>query len=200
MYPTAQRAQKTRFHLLSFGPGASRLDGRMRSGDVYLAAMTRVIFILLVLLSPLAMAEPDIETQPPSQPVSKPDLSLDRLLRPSTPSVVLRQEQHGGKDREQWRDAFENAAIEVRDLGKSIANAQDQIRQAQSHEWGYSPTGGGDATDPEVLRLRAQLRRDRQSLEAAQQRLRDLDVEASLAGVPTEWREYEIPEPTVETP
>ena len=50
-----------------------------------------------------------------------------------------------------------------------------------------SPTGGGMPSDPEVLRLRAQLRRDRQSLEAARQRLRDLDVEASLAGVPDDW-------------
>jgi hypothetical protein len=39
-----------------------------------------------------------------------------------------------------------------------------------------------------VLKVRAQLRRDRQSLEASRQRLRDLDVEASLAGVPEDWR------------
>ncbi len=41
--------------------------------------------------------------------------------------------------------------------------------------------------DPEVQKLRAQLRRDRKSLETARRRLRDLQVEASLAGVPDGW-------------
>jgi hypothetical protein len=39
-----------------------------------------------------------------------------------------------------------------------------------------------------VLKLRAALKRDRQSLEAARQRLREIEVEASLAGVPDAWR------------
>ncbi len=54
-------------------------------------------------------------------------------------------------------------------------------------EWSYSPAGAGDATDPEVLKLLASLRRDRGSLETAHMRLRELEVEASLAEVPDHW-------------
>ena len=38
------------------------------------------------------------------------------------------------------------------------------------------------------VRRRPELRRDRQSLETARQRRRELEVEASLAGVPEAWR------------
>ena len=73
--------------------------------------------------------------------------------------------------------------------------AQEGIRAAAPDDWSFSPTGGGMPSDPEVLRLRAQLRRDRQSLEAARQRLRDLDVEASLAGVPDGWKQSRAASP-----
>ena len=76
---------------------------------------------------------------------------------------------------------------EVADLEGKVDFTQDKLRVAAAGDWNYSPAGG-EATDPEILKLRAQLRRDRQSLETARQRLRDLQVEASLAGVPEEWR------------
>ncbi|MGH2900204.1 MAG: hypothetical protein ACRDMZ_16135, partial [Solirubrobacteraceae bacterium] len=76
---------------------------------------------------------------------------------------------------------------EVADLEGKVEAIQNRLRQVTSGDWNYTPSGG-EATDPEVLKLRAQLRRDRQSLEASRQRLRDLQVEASLAGVPEEWR------------
>ena len=60
---------------------------------------------------------------------------------------------------------------------------------SSSWTWSRLRLATGEATDPEVLKLRAQLRRDRQSLEASRQRLRDLRVEASLAGVPEDWLE-----------
>jgi hypothetical protein len=81
---------------------------------------------------------------------------------------------------------FERESLEVADLEAKVEVSQNRLRQTASGDWNYSPAGG-QATDPEVLKLRAQLRRDRQSLEASRQRLRDLRVEASLAGVPAEW-------------
>ncbi len=118
--------------------------------------------------------------------LSAPSLNLERLLRP--PRVAgLPPETPGGKDREAWSTEFSGLRSEIADLEQGIALAQDGIREAAPDDWSFSPTGGGMPSDPEVLRLRAQLRRDRQSLEAARQRLRDLDVEASLAGVPDGW-------------
>ena len=86
-----------------------------------------------------------------------------------------------------WQDEFRRAREEVSDLEGKVEAGQQHLRSAAGGESNYSPAGG-EATDPEVLKLRAQLRRNRQSLEASRQRLRDLDVEASLAGVPEDWR------------
>jgi hypothetical protein len=123
---------------------------------------------------------------PQHQP-SKP-LDLDRLLRPPgtvvTPSI---EPSYGGRDRAAWQGQFIDARAEVADLEGKVEAIQNRLRQVTSSDWNYTPSGG-EVADPEVLKLRAQLRRDRQSLEASRQRLRDLQVEASLAGVPEEWR------------
>jgi len=123
----------------------------------------------------------------PQHNPSKP-LDLDRLLRP--PGVTAppsTEPSYGGRDRGAWQDEFVRARAEVTDLSGKVETLQSRLRQATAGDWNYSPSGG-EITDPEVLKLRAQLRRDRQSLEASRQRLRDLQVEASLAGVPDEWR------------
>ncbi len=115
-----------------------------------------------------------------------PTLDLDRLLKPrTTPSM---QVHYGGRGRGAWEAEFARARNEVAELEFKVAEAQVRYREASSAEWGYSPTGGqGMPTDPEVLKIRAEIKRDRQSLETARKRLRELGVEASLAGVPEEW-------------
>jgi hypothetical protein len=140
---------------------------------------------LLVFLSvaTLSWGQAPAPQQKPSEP-----LDLDRLLRPpgaitATPSA---EPSFGGRDRGAWREEFQRATLEVADLEEKVEVSQNRLRQTATGDWNYSPAGG-EATDPEVLKLRAQLRRDRQSLEASRQRLRDLRVEASLAGVPEEW-------------
>jgi hypothetical protein len=125
---------------------------------------------------------------PAPQHVPSKPLELDRLLRP--PGAVLApssEPSYGGRDRAEWQDQFINARAEVVDLEGKVEAIQNRLRQVTAGDWNYSPSGG-EAADPEVMKLRAQLRRDRQSLEASRQRLRDLQVEASLAGVPEEWR------------
>ena len=145
-----------------------------------------------------AFADPnDPENRPatPSEPapVAAPDsapkkpLGLDRLLTPGAVHAQPTGKYYGGRDQKAWQEEFRRAREEVSDLEGKVEAGQKHLRSAAGGEWNYSPAGG-EATDPEVLKLRAQLRRDRQSLEASRQRLRDLDVEASLAGVPEDWR------------
>jgi hypothetical protein len=130
------------------------------------------------------------EAPPAPSPAPKPSapLDLDRLLRPPgvAPATPTAESTLGGRDRAEWREAFEKANAEVADLESKVEVSQQRLRANTAGDWNYSPAGG-EASDPEVLKLRAQLRRDRQSLEAARQRLRDLRVEASLAGVPEAW-------------
>ena len=154
--------------------------------------------LLLILAAP---SVPLAQTAPPSggeaapedaapAPKTKPSapLDLDRLLRPPgvAPTTPTAEPALGGRDRAEWRDEFANANAEVADLESKVEVNQQRLRANTAGDWNYSPAGG-EASDPEVLKLRAQLRRDRQSLEAARQRLRDLRVEASLAGVPEVW-------------
>lgn len=124
---------------------------------------------------------PPLEAPPPKS------LDLERLLQLPAVRAQPSGNYFGGRDQKAWRDEFRRAREEVSDLEGKVEAGQKHLRSAAAGEWNYSPAGG-EATDPEVLKLRAQLRRDRQSLEASRQRLRDLDVEASLAGVPQEWR------------
>lgn len=144
-----------------------------------------VLGILLLPTEPWAQSE-----APPPAPGPKPaqPLDLDRLLRPpgGTAPAPAAEPSYGGRSRAAWREEYQRASLEVADLEAKVEVSQNRLRQTTTSDWNYSPAGG-EATDPEVLKLRAQLRRDRQSLEASRQRLRDLRVEASLAGVPEAW-------------
>jgi hypothetical protein len=133
---------------------------------------------------PTPGADPEPES---ASPAAEPDLGLDRLLRVPRSSVDA-PELRGGKDRAAWEAEFTEARQELDTLERRIEETQTKLREASPDDWAFSPTGGGAPSDPEVLKLRASLKRDRQSLEAARQRLREIEVEASLAGVPDSWR------------
>ncbi len=120
-------------------------------------------------------------------PEAAAPLDLDRLLR--VPGGSASQgERLGGRSRRAWFDEFERARGDVADLERRIQESQATLRSKASTDWGFTPAGASAPTDPETLKLRADLRRDRQSLDTARTRLRDLEVEASLAGVPDEWK------------
>ncbi len=157
--------------------------------SVYFAVVDLVVFVAVVMLALAGPASAD-EHERPARSGSRdaPDLDLDRLLRPPMPGPVT-LETPGGRDRETWRTRFVEVREEIAKLEEHIARTQAEIRTVSPDNWGFSPAGGGAPVDPEVLRLRAELRRDRKSLDAARARLRHLEIEAALAGVPDAWRE-----------
>lgn len=128
---------------------------------------------------------------------STPNLDLGDLLRPRPdfePSAPRpSSELMGGKDEAAWRETFGQARSEVSTLEARVAKTQEELRalSGDAGEYSFSPIKGGEHQDPEVQRLRVELKRDRQSLDTARARLRDLEVEASLAGVPDAWRDGE---------
>lgn len=168
-----------------------------------MAGMIRpILLVALLCTTPLASAalaqtEGESSTVPDSGSATpaprKPSIGLDSLLRPRTgtyePIPVQPSDEHGGRGEAEWRKLFSEAHSEEGELEIRVSEAQEKVRASSGQEWGYTPAGTGMPTDPEMLKLRAELKRDRQSLEAARTRLRDLDVEASLAGVPDSWRE-----------
>lgn len=157
-----------------------------------LLPMAAVLTALLVL--PLVAAGDEVgkpAAEPPVSPRASgepPSLDLERLLRVPSGRPVPRDDLRGGKGREAWERSFGEARDEVAQLEARIERNKRSLRDSASEDWSFTPAGGGAPSDPEVLRLRAELRRDRQSLETARTRLRDLEVEASLAGVPDAWR------------
>lgn len=160
--------------------------------------MTARVALLLLVAAPwivgTAAAQEEAAPEPGAQPsgdapsAGAPSLGIDALLRPRMP-VSASRELRGGRDRRSWLEAFAAARGEVAEYEETVAETQAAIRAASRGDWGYTPAGGGVPSDPEVQKLSARLKRDRQSLEAARQRLRDLEVEASLLGVPDEWRD-----------
>lgn len=181
-------------HRLSYTP--LRMWARLRIG----IGKTLLWSLASFAVSASAFADPtdpEAKSAAPSEPAPAPaaapdtapkkPLGLDRLLNPGVVSAQPTGKYYGGRDQKGWQEEFRRAREEVSDLEGKVEAGQQHLRSAAAGEWNYSPAGG-EATDPEVLKLRAQLRRDRQSLEASRQRLRDLDVEASLAGVPEDWR------------
>ncbi len=117
-----------------------------------------------------------------------PEPALDRFLR-VPPVDAPFSDLRGGRGRRAWFEVFGKAEAEVSELEQRIAETQQALRARSGSDWSYTPQGASSPSDPDVLKLRADLRRDRQSLEAARARLRDLEVEASLAGVPEDWRQ-----------
>ncbi len=141
-----------------------------------------------------AATEPQEERAQPKLPARhEGPLGLDSLLRPrpggAASTAAKAQELLGGRNQTGWREAFALARGDVVDLEQRVAGLQEQLRTASSGEWSYTPVGAGTPSDPEVLKLRAALKRDRKSLGVAESRLRELEVEASLSGVPDGWRE-----------
>ena len=121
-------------------------------------------------------------------PARKPSLGLDSLLRPRGPAPrPVKQAEPGGRDRQKWQEAFAEVRREIEELERSLDKARVDVSERSQGGYQYSPVGGEAPSDPEILKLRAQMRRDKKSLEGAKSRLRDLQVEASLAGVPEEW-------------
>src|SRR5215831_16751181 len=154
-----------------------------------LLVLVAAVFALAA-TSPAETPSEDGAKSPPPSPGgagSEKTIDLDTLLHPSATALQPTGKVLGGRDQKGWQAEFKRARQEVSDLEGKIEAEQNKMRSISGGDWQYSPAGG-EATDPEVLKLRATLKRDRQSLEASRQRLRDLDVEASLAGVPEDWR------------
>jgi hypothetical protein len=147
--------------------------------------------------APSDAEQPPADGDPTVRP--RPKLGIDSLLRPRTvtaprapASAPPTEETYGGRTREAWVTAFTDARTELREAEASLEKSRKKLAEAsQTGGYTYNPLGGTGAdsspTDPEVQKAKAQRDRDRKAIEAAQKRLRDLSVEASLAGVPDAW-------------
>ena len=128
--------------------------------------------------------------QPGAPPVEEP-AQLDRLLKlPQSQSYGI--DRRGGLSRGEWRTRF----VEVRNAldteRKGLAAAQGRLDEVAgtASNWQMAPIPGMEPSPDAPLdyQLRLQIRKHRSEIDRLEKKLRELEIEANLAGVPEEWR------------
>lgn len=132
-------------------------------------------------------APPAGEASPPA-----PSVGLDALLRLPNAPVPSAQPGASGSDRERWESRFAAVRAELAESRVRLAAAQNELESLARESESWQMAAPGAKHDPETSpishKLRNEIRDRREDIARAERRLRELDVEASLAGVPTEWR------------
>jgi predicted phage gp36 major capsid-like protein len=129
-------------------------------------------------------------------------VELDDLLR-LPDSIDYSVESRGGATRDEWRRRFREAQRDLEEAKQTLRHSLDELKElGDQGNWKMSPPGldqlkGQQSTQPGVTpgnqapldyRLSTQIRRNREEVKRAERALRDLEVEANLAGVPEQWR------------
>jgi hypothetical protein len=154
--------------------------------------------VLAMAIAPPAASEEN-EAAPPNAAsptsggdTSSPAVGLDALLR--LPNAPLPSAQPGasGTDRERWQARFAQVRTELAESRAGLAAAQNELESMARDYESWQMAAPGAKHDPETSpishKLRNDIRERREDIARAERRLRELEVEASLAGVPAEWR------------
>jgi hypothetical protein len=143
-------------------------------------------------------------------PAPVPSVELDDLLRlPAGVVSPYEVDQRRGATREQWRSRFSAARDDVSAAKKALRLSLDELdemggdqgqwkmappglgqlqQQQQGPSGAASPDGNQNTGAPLNYGLANSIRGQKLEVERAERALRDLEVEANLAGVPEEWR------------
>ncbi|UCE86820.1 MAG: hypothetical protein JSU66_03540 [Deltaproteobacteria bacterium] len=156
-------------------------------------ALAAALSAVAVSTAPLA-EEPVREDSGPAAPATAPAprVGLDRLLK-LPESMDYRVERHGGSTRNEWQERFRSARAEVASAREALEASQAKLEDVASDSgtWKLAPPGvpAGATDSPLDYQLRQDMKRQRDELAHAEQRLQDLSIEANLAGVPEDWRQ-----------
>ncbi len=147
------------------------------------------VAVLLVGPSPISAAD------------ESPAVDLDRLLQlpPPEPSIYGNP-RPGGATRTQWKARFSEARGDLEKARMALAAAKKELEElaGDSAAWQMAVPGGqpdSNANSPVSFRLIQEIRRQREEVEHGQRRMKELEVEANLAGVPEDWSQP--PDPNV---
>lgn len=127
---------------------------------------------------------------------SAADPGLDALLH--LPSGYLQEDDRavGGAGESEWRRRFDRASKQLQKAREGLASTKRELDaiagSGGSSQWSVAPPGGsnsgGPSSSPLSFKLRQELERHREDLDEAERGLRELRIEADLAGVPVAWR------------
>ena len=177
------------------------------------------LMLLLLLLAPaVSSAESDSkaaaasENEPPPISVRRSDQArnaragdpgLDRLLH--LPSGFLQPNARtvAGAGETEWERRFTVAQKRLESAVETLAMTKNELDgiadQGGSSQWAVAPpgsaAGSGPTNSPLSFKLRQDLLRHRDELDAAEKAVKELRIEADLAGVPVGWRSGDLNTP-----
>jgi len=120
-----------------------------------------------------------------------PAVELDQLLRiPRT--TPIENARRGGATRSEWQARFTEAEENLEQARAALATAREELEglAGEQGNWQMAAPGmpqGSSESSPLSYRLLQEIRRQREEVARFERRLRDLQIEANLAGVPEEW-------------
>ena len=128
------------------------------------------------------------------EPAATPKVGIDQLLKlPSTVHVPPGQSARpGGHTRDEWQERFAGARGAIDEHRAALDRALEELKEMVGEQGSWQmaapgmPAAAAEDT-PVSYQLREEIRRERVEMDRAEKRLRELEIEASLAGVPPEW-------------
>jgi hypothetical protein len=128
---------------------------------------------------------------PAAEPAAGEPAQLDRLLK-LPESQTYGVDRRGGLSRGEWRTRFLEVRTSLDTERKALAAAQGKLDEVagSASNWQMAPIPGLEASPDAPLdyQLRLQIRRHKSEIDRLEKKLRELEIEANLAGVPEEWR------------
>jgi hypothetical protein len=173
-------------------------EGRDGGREVGVEVWVRTAASILLFAACLAGSAFAQDAQKPASP------GLDRLLKlPANTGYTA--EEKGGLNRSAWRQRFADARGALADAERKLAESQKKLAEVAGgkSEWRFTPPGvpaQGDGESSVSFQLREEVRRNRNERDRAQRRLRELNVEANLAGIPDDWRSPSTVAPSSDGP
>ncbi len=150
------------------------------------------IALLIVLVGRASAAEE--EKSAPATPAADPPppVAYDALFRLPSDSAP-RPGEGAALDRKRWEERFTAVRADLDGARTKLAKAQADLEALadKTESWQLAAPGAQPTAEnsPVSYKLRQDIRAYREEVGRAERRLRELEVEASLAGVPAEWRE-----------
>ena len=101
-------------------------------------------------------------------------------------------DRRGGLSRGEWRSRFTEIEDALTSERTALTEAEGRLDEAagSASNWQMAPVPGMQPSPDAPLdyQLRVAIRRHKSEIERLERKLKQLEIEANLAGVPTEWR------------
>jgi hypothetical protein len=138
-----------------------------------------------------AAAGPLAAEEAPEASAEAEPAELERLLTlPDAGSYGV--DRRGGLSRGEWRARFQEISQALATERQALGEAEGRLDEAagSASNWQMAPVPGMQPSPDAPLdyQLRVAIRRHRSEIERLERKLKQLEIEANLAGVPAEWR------------